>query len=393
MFRRLPVILLIIITIILLLNPYLSLEIKQIIYAISLTVKSLILMLLPIVIFGLLYNAMIGMARSATTIIALILICVCASNFTSTFLSHYIGVWIYHFNLSLISPKELSGLTPAWTFEFPRLIANSKAMFLGIFFALIMGKWWPRVAQNISVVFEKIISKTLQSFSILITLFVAGFVVKMQFDGTVQTIIKDYMMIFLVVICAQYSYIAFAYALLSRFRPKEWINSIKNMLPAAMAGFSTMSSASVMPLTIVGAELNAKNKEIVRSVVPATVNIHLVGDCIAIPIFAYAVMKSFGMPEPSFISYFVFICYFVLAKFSVAAIPGGGIVVMLPVLESCFGFNGEMLSLMTALYILFDPVITSANVLGNGMFAKMIDKILLFQFKKKKLATAMQEQV
>jgi len=391
-FRKLPIILIILIATILLLNPYLSLEVKQIIYAISLTVKSLILMLLPFVIFGLLFNAIVGMSRGATLIIALILACVCISNFMSTFLSHYVGMWIYDFNLSLILPKENSGLTPAWTFEFPRIIANNKAMFFGILSGLLLGKFKYDFAKKLSTQFEIIIAKTLQSFAFLIVLFVAGFVVKMQFDGTIQTILKDYTMIFLVVMLAQYSYIAMAYAALSSFKPREMLNTIKNMLPAAMAGFSTMSSASVMPLTIVGAEQNAKNKEIARSVVPATVNIHLVGDCIAIPIFAYAVMKSFGVAEPSLMMYLIFVFYFVLAKFSVAAIPGGGIVVMLPVLESCLGFNGEMLSLMTALYILFDPVITSANILGNGMFAKMIDKMVSFRFGRNQ-SGSLQEQV
>lgn len=386
MFRKLPIILIALIISILLINPYLSLEVKETIYAVSLTVKSIILALLPFVIFGLLFNAMVGMARSATVIIALILLCVCASNFTSTFLSHFVGMWIYDFNLSLITPKESAGLTPAWTFEFPRLIANNKAMFLGIFAGLILAKFKPQMAQSLLKVFDKIIAKTLQSFAVLIVFFVAGFVVKMQYDGTVHTIFKDYTVIFLVVMVAQYGYILFAYAVLCRFNPKEWLTTIKNMLPAAMAGFSTMSSASVMPLTIVGVESNTKNKEIVRSVVPATVNVHLVGDCFAIPIFAYAVMKSFGFAEPSLMAYLVFVCYFVIAKFSVAAIPGGGIMVMLPVLESCLGFNSNMLSLMTALYILFDPVITSANVLGNGMFAKLIDKIVSIRFSAKTTA-------
>ena len=52
---------------------------------------------------------------------------------------------------------------------------------------------------------------------------------------------------------------------------------------------------------------------------------------------------------------------------------------MLPVLESYLGFNAEMLSLITAVYILFDPVITCANVLGNGVFAKVIDKLMGLQ--------------
>ena len=48
---------------------------------------------------------------------------------------------------------------------------------------------------------------------------------------------------------------------------------------------------------------------------------------------------------------------------------------MLPILEQYLEFNSDMLSLITALYILFDPIITSANVLGNGTFAKIIDII------------------
>lgn len=82
------------------------------------------------------------------------------------------------------------------------------------------------------------------------------------------------------------------------------------------------------------------------------------------------------MAEPVLPDYFIFAFYFVLAKFSVAAIPGGGILVMLPILESYLGFNAEMMSLITAIYILFDPVITCVNVLGNGAFAVIVDKIV-----------------
>ncbi len=48
------------------------------------------------------------------------------------------------------------------------------------------------------------------------------------------------------------------------------------------------------------------------------------GDCFAIPIFAFAVLKNFGHFEPAFMDYFIFAVYFMLAKFSVAAVPGGG---------------------------------------------------------------------
>jgi Na+/H+-dicarboxylate symporter len=71
--------------------------------------------------------------------------------------------------------------------------------------------------------------------------------------------------------------------------------------------------------------------------------------------------------------YLAFAMQFVVAKFSVAAVPAGGIIVMLPIIERRFAFDGTMSSLIFSLYVLMDPICTSANVFGNGAFAKLID--------------------
>lgn len=375
MFHKMPLILLLMIIAVLSLNAYIPLEIKEILYAISLTIKSTIIFILPFIIFGLLFKTMVSLAQRATWIIGLVIACVCCSNAFSTFLSHFVGAWIYHFDLSLVLPQDGSSLQPAWAWQLPKLIANDKAMFAGVGLGILMARLAPKLAVSIAANLDKLISATLNYFVYFIPVFVLGFVVKMQFDGVMATIIKDYGAIFLMIGLAQFSYILFAYFALSQFRPREGWRRIKNMLPAALTGFSTMSSAAAMPLTMAGAERNSENKDLAKAVIPATVNIHLVGDCFAIPILAYAVMKSFGMPAPDIATYLVFVFYFVIAKFSVAAIPGGGIMVMLPILESHLGFSSSMLSMMTALYILFDPVITTANVLGNGAFACLIDKL------------------
>lgn len=382
MFRKLPFILLLVIAMTAASYPLMSLSFKEQIYAISLSIQSIILFLLPLIIFSLMFKTMTSLSKQATTIIALILLSVCISNFTSTFLSHYVGSWVYQLDLSILLPKDLQGLKPAWHFALPQLIPNDKAMFLGIILGIIFGNWQATKAAKISYCLDALVIKILNSFVFLIPIFIAGFIIKLNNDGVILTIIKDYTLIFALIACAQFTYILFMYALLNRFNFLDWWVSVKNMLPATIAGFTTMSSAAVMPLTLSGVERNAKNKGLAKSVVPATVNIHLVGDCFAIPIFAYAVMKSFGFAEPVLFDYLVFVMYFVIAKFSVAAIPGGGIVVMLPILQSTLGFNNEMLSLMTALYILFDPVITCANIFGNGAFAKLIDKIVTIKPKE-----------
>lgn len=75
------------------------------------------------------------------------------------------------------------------------------------------------------------------------------------------------------------------------------------------------------------------------------------------------------------VNYSAFILFFLLFKFAIVAVPAGGIVVMLPILEKYLFFSPEMLVLITGLYVIFDPIITSANVMGNGAFTMIFTKI------------------
>ncbi len=375
MFHKMPVLLLAIIGAIFLFEGYIPYDVKAHVFALSLLVKSIIIFSLPFVIFMLLFKTVAGFSRGATKLVFFVLAGVCLSNFLSTMISYVIGSSVYHMDLSLASPQESGGLIPAWQGSVPGVITNDIAMFSGLFLGLFLPRIMPQLAQRLSDLSEKVVSQMFKVLTCIVPLFIAGFVLKLSHDKVINTIAKDYARIFILVAVSVLSYILLIYFVSNRGVISRFIQSIKNMLPAAIAGFSSMSSAAAMPLTILGAEKNSKNPSFARLSIPTTVNIHLIGDCFAIPIFAFAVMKNYGMTEPLFYSYLIFALYFVLAKFSVAAIPGGGILVMLPVLESQLGFTAEMGSLITALYILFDPVITCANVLGNGGFAMALDRL------------------
>lgn len=392
MFRKLPILLSVMILGLIVVDSFLSSEIKAGLYSLSLTIKSIIVTLLPFIIFGLLFKVMTQLTHQATKMILLILGAVCCSNFISTMLSHLVGTCVFHFDLSVIKPQGNDELQSLWTLNIPKLISNDKAMFSGIILGILFAKIAPNVANRCAKIFDKIVVKILNMILYLMPIFVAGFVVKLNYDGVIGILIKDYAVIFAGIALAQFSYILFIYFVVNRGRKSAFLQSLKNMLPAALTGFSTMSSAAAMPLTILGTEKNAKNQDLARSVIPATVNIHLIGDCFAIPILAYAILKSFNMPEPLLLDYCIFALYFVLAKFSVAAVPGGGIIVMLPILESYLAFNAPMLSLITALYILFDPVITCANVLGNGGFALVMDRCVSFFRKTASMRISAQKQ-
>lgn len=375
MFQKMPIILLAVIGALFLLDDVIPYEVKSQVFALSLLVKSIIIFSLPFIIFMLLFKTVARLSSGATKIIMLMLAGVCCSNFLSTMVSYQIGAAIYHMDLSLAVPQDVSGLVPAWSASVPSVASNDIAMFSGLLLGVLMSLALPQVASRVSAFFDRAVSLAFKVLTCIVPIFIAGFVVKLNHDKLVHIIARDYAVIFALVALSLAAYIACIYFVSSRFRLPAFIASIKNMFPAAIAGFSSMSSAAAMPLTIMGAEKNSQNPTLARLAIPTTVNIHLIGDCFAIPIFAFAVMKNYGMPEPMFYSYLIFALYFVLAKFSVAAIPGGGILVMLPILESQLGFTAEMGSMITALYILFDPVITCANVLGNGGFAMMLDRL------------------
>lgn len=370
-----PFILIALILAVKLFGDWIPYSVQSGLYGLSLTIKSLIVFVLPLVVFGLLFKTAVNFANKASKIILLIVGAICASNFLSTLLSYSVGTLAYTFELSIAPPGAEGALLPAWTFSFPKWVGNDQAMLGGLLLGILLGWWRPTLARAVAAGLDSAVKLVLKGILWVIPFFITGFILKMNYDQLMSTIFSNYALIFMVVALAVFSYIGFLYLLANRFQLKGTVKSIKNLLPAAIAGFGSMSSAAAMPLTILGAEKNAKNTDLARSLIPMTVNIHLIGDCFAIPIFAFAVLKSFGIAEPLFASYLVFALYFVLAKFSVAAVPGGGILVMLPILEYHLGFNAEMLSLITALYILFDPVITCANILGNGSFALLLEKL------------------
>lgn len=376
MFRSIQIVLIAVIALIGLSFPWMSPVCKSILYGLSLSLKSVILFVLPVLIFGLLFQTCSEIAKKASLGILLMFLAICFSNFASTMLSFFAGKIAYQLDLSMQIPLDNSSLTPLYSFSLPKLLSNGKAMFLGVLSGIVSGWFFPGWAKKASSILGKVTSWLLKGIVFIIPFFIAGFALKLIDDGVFLLILRNYALIFGLVAGSLCLYIGFLYLMVNRFQYKPFWQSIKNMMPAAIAGLGSMSSAAAMPFTILGVEKNSKNASLAKSVVPATVNVHLIGDCFAIPIFAFAILNSFGAQEPSLLSYFPFAVAFILAKFSVAAIPGGGVLVMLPILETYLGLTGEMLSLITALYILFDPVITCANVLGNGGFAQVIDRVV-----------------
>jgi Na+/H+-dicarboxylate symporter len=376
MFKKMPVILVLLIASILLLGPYIPLDVQKGIYAVSLTIKSLIVTLLPLIIFGLLFRASVLMARKATWIAGIILIGVCISTFSAVFLARFVGLGIYHMDSAMALPPVVQKLEPLWSFEWESLISNDKVMLAALVLGIGGAFFAPDMALRFSEKLDRFVARILALLMWIIPLFVAGFVFKLQYEGVMGIIIKDYSLVFAAISVAQFAYLFGAYWLLAKGSLTKAMRLIGNMLPASMSGFSTMSSAASLPLMIHGVEKNTTHKQLSRIIVPPLVNIHMVGECFTDVILAYAVLKTYGASDPTLMSYAIFSVYFFLARFSVAAVPGGGIVIVSPLLVKYFGFTDDMVALITTLYMLFDPMSTVGNILGDGAMAQAIDSLV-----------------
>jgi Na+/H+-dicarboxylate symporter len=367
-------------------GEYIDVSIKSNLYATSLLLKDLIIFILPILIFSFVASGFLNLRGESMKILLILVPLVCISNFSGFWVSYICTKPFLETGIVTISKLEPQNvLTPAWEYHVSSLIKNDIALISGVIFGLVCSfpkktSLVEKIGDKLSI-FANVVLKRI--ICPILPIFVLGFIMKMQHEGSLLLIIKEYSTLLLIVAVLTYGYMFFVIFFLSNRNIKDSLQKFKNVLPGVLIGLFSMSSAAAIPSTIEGSEKNLSNKNIARFVVPATANMHLLGDCFAIPIIGLALIVSFGHTLPSYSEYLVFTLYGVIAKFAAAGIPGGSALIFLPIFENVFGFSAQMLTALTAIYVLFDPIATSSNVFGHGMFAILFEKIYSKIFAKK----------
>jgi Na+/H+-dicarboxylate symporter len=375
LFKSLPFQLITCILIAFVAGDFLSFRTVHWLFTVSCILKEILMLVLPLVIFSYISAAILSMQQRAPLLIFSILCLVVVSNALATFVSYGVGIAF----LPLIAIEQgvnlshtASEMPPLFSLNFPQWVSPDKAMLFGICFGIVfsffkvpsMFRLVDKLQKSVTVFFEK-------GFVPFLPLYVFGFVLKMQHEGSLKVLLKNYGQIFGLVCLLLFFYVVLMYLVASRFHMEHFRQSLHRMIPAGLTGFSTVSSAVSMPVTLAATEKNVGNTQFARLAIPATVNIHMMGHGLSIPIMSLAILTLFGHPLPSLESFAVFVGYFCIAKFSATAVPGGGIIVILPILQSHLGFTPEMAGLMIMLDILQDPILTIANVMGNGAFAML----------------------
>ena len=375
---KIPLIFLAILILPLFFGSQIPLWIKSDCYALSLSIKTVLEFTLPFIIFSFVFYCLSNLQKGAVFFVFLLITCVFISNFTALMFGYstgYIGLNLLQFTATAdvaSSPQ----LIPAWQFHLTKLISNDIALLWGFSIGIFFSVWPNARAKAVATYINRLANLFLKKVFIpLLPLFILGFVFKLEHENLLKTSLTLYGPILILIVLAQWCYIIFWYLVAAQFSVKKFWFYMKNVLPASLTGFSTISSAAAMPVLLLSTEKNLNNPEQARMLVPAIINIHTLGSAIGIPILSLATILTFGLPLPSPSTFAIFALYTALAKYAVAAVPGGVIIVVAPILEAHLGFSSDMVGLITAVYLICDPFGTTANVTANGAFPILFTKL------------------
>ncbi|MEX0848872.1 MAG: cation:dicarboxylase symporter family transporter [Candidatus Dependentiae bacterium] len=349
-------------------------------YTFSLLFKSVLSLFLPLIIFSFVLTGILSFKRNAPLVLAVLVASIFVSNSVIALLTYLVGVAVVPFvvqGISIDGFQIASGVEPYYQFDFPTLITSENALLIAIVIGIALSfVRIPKLERGIRI-FKDAVENFLNYYFIpLLPLYVFGFLLEIHYRGIFASLFSHYGKAFIVILSVQVVFLLAYYFLAASGSTKKMIKYIQNALPSYLTAFSTMSSTTTIPVSVECAEKNMNNKPLAEISMPIMANIHLVGDSISTPLLAMVTVSLFLGTFPDPISYIKFVFFFCTAMLAVSGIPGGGIIVMIPILISQLGFNEQMVSIITALYLLLDPFGTAANVMGDGALVIIVNKVL-----------------
>ncbi len=367
---------------IMLFGDYVPEGIQRFFYTISALLMETLLFIMPYIIFMLIFACLITFRKKAPLLILMILGMILVSNFAFIQVGFFAGQLFlpllgYHSTGGVAQAAEnVALLKPFFSIPYPKLISIDLALLLGTVAGLYgaffghekMEKWGTYARHIIQVGLTKV-------FIPLVPLYVIGFLFKIQYEESIMELFTGYGSVILLIFGVEAITIILFFFVANLGNLKSTRETFGNAVPSGLVAFSTMSSMATLPLTLEGAEENTENKAVAEIMIPATVNVHHVGDSIAVPILMGLALVVNGVDPMSYGTFFVFSLYYTVAKFGVPSVPLGELVVLLPVLTGFLGFTDSMCGIITMLYLLVEPSGTVTNVLCNGALAILMDKI------------------
>lgn len=334
--------------------------------------------LIPLIIVSLVSVGLADLGKKANKLFGVTLALAYISSIGAGFCAFLVG--------KAFLPTVLNGVTidttiaegvsisPIFTIEMPVVFGIMSALILsfvlGLGLANIKGTTLLGGLKDLREIIGKILAKIIIP---LIPIHICGLFMRIAVEGQLISTIKLFVVLYLLILLLQFIYIIVQFSVSSAYTKKNFIQSIKTILPAYFTALGTQSSAATIPVSVECAYKGGSDKDIVDFAVPLCATIHLAGDTIALTLGAMGIMIISGMSVEAsqFIPYIMMLGVIMVAA---PGIPGGGVMAALGLLTDMLSFTPGMQDLMITLHFSQDSFGTATNVSGDQALCHIINK-------------------
>jgi Na+/H+-dicarboxylate symporter len=89
-----------------------------------------------------------------------------------------------------------------------------------------------------------------------------------------------------------YTYVILLYGVANSFKVKDWLASMRNMLPALVTAIATSSSSATIPVTLEGSKKNVKEHNIANAMVPVIASTNSIDSCFSIIVLVLVIRDT-----------------------------------------------------------------------------------------------------
>ncbi|MDR1057290.1 MAG: dicarboxylate/amino acid:cation symporter [Coxiellaceae bacterium] len=342
---------------------------------ISVLLREILMLVLPFLIFSSIATALSEFKRNEIPLILLLIPVIFISSFFHAFLSGILGFTL----LSEVKTQEIVTGTEITPF-FQLGLSNVTSMLIALVFGIVIGGYNlfyknKYVGLAIYGIRNLVMHFMRDLFLPLLPVFIGGFFLKLFCESKIDGFIRINIFIFLRILLILVMYYAFWLCVSANFNIKKILEISKNICPAILTAFVTISSAIALPLTLIASEKNTKNKKLVNAITPLTLSFHLIGDTLIVPIMCMIILLVFNHELPTSYNFILFSMLFIINQFAGAGVPNATIMVLIPALNKYWGYSDTMVAFAIAFYAIVEPISTIGNVMANNIFIILFNKI------------------
>ncbi len=361
----------------LIIGPYLTDGLLQVILSTRHVLGQIILFLVPLIILGFVVSSITKLNTNSTKVIGFSIVIAYLSSIGAGFFSSALGYNIIP-HLEIANKADSLKELPTMLFKldippvFGVMTSLTLALMIGIGILWTQSKPLEKAFDHFKDIVLLLVNRVL--VPILPFYIMANFAL-LSFEGSIQSQLPVFLTVIIIVIVAHFVWLALLYTIAGIYSKQNPWEVIKHYPPAYLTAVGTMSSAASLGMALQSAHKSKVLKpEITNFTIPFFSNIHLCGSVLTEVFFVMTVSQVLYGSVPDIGTMILFIVLLGIFAIGAPGVPGGTVMASLGIIASVLGFDDAGIALTLTIFALQDSFGTACNIAGDGALSLMVTK-------------------